>query len=275
MYRQKLTIKLAKILLGLLALSSPFLITNTLKAEPSQSDSVTNYCTSNAPKVSAEACQKAATQSRNKASYNCDSADKLDSCIRDKATQYISKAIAEAGGKNATTAKFNTSIDKVLDDVPGDRNKPSAEASKSLPAEKSQASDNSFSLNASKQGTNSGRCGNEASGTSVETKFNFGCLGNKGPKTMGPIEDLAYAIIRFLSYGVGIVLVISIIIAGIQYSSSEGNAEATQAAKSRIQNAIIGLVVYLMAFSAVQYLVPGGVFNGSMLYSVTSQELFR
>lgn len=89
----------------------------------------------------------------------------------------------------------------------------------------------------------------------VETKFDFGCQ-----EVGSPIEDLAYSLIRFLSFGVGLVLVASIIYAGIQYSSSEGSPEATMAAKKRIQNAIIGLVFYLFIFAFVQYLVPGGLF---------------
>lgn len=92
----------------------------------------------------------------------------------------------------------------------------------------------------------------------VKTRINFGCLGDKAPTKMSPIEDMLYAFIRFLSIGVGIVIIGSIIVAGIQYSTSEGNPEATQASKDRIRNAMIGLFVYIFAFAIVQYLVPGG-----------------
>lgn len=109
-------------------------------------------------------------------------------------------------------------------------------------------------------GTN--QCGNlEDNDENYKTKFNFGCLGSEGPKGLNPIEDLLYAFFRFLSVGVGIVVVIAIIIAGIQYSTSEGNAEATQNAKGRIRSAIIGLVLYMFAFSIFQFLVPGGLFK--------------
>ena len=110
-----------------------------------------------------------------------------------------------------------------------------------------------------------GRCGNEKTKDSVETKFNFSCLGNDGPDDMTAIEDVAYAIIRFLSYGVGLAVVLAIVLAGIQYSASEGNPEATQKAKSKIQNAIIALFIYLFSFSLLQFLVPGGVFAGSIV----------
>lgn len=96
----------------------------------------------------------------------------------------------------------------------------------------------------------------------VKTKFNFGCIGNDyDGDQLNPILDVAYAIIRFLSIGVGIVLVGSIIWAGIQYSSSQGNPEQTQAAKNRIQNAVVGLVLYMFIYALIQYLVPGGLFT--------------
>lgn len=95
----------------------------------------------------------------------------------------------------------------------------------------------------------------------IKTKFNFGCLGDNAPAGTGAIMDLTFAIIRFLSFGVGIVLVISIIYAGIQYSSSEGNPEATQNAKNRVRDAVVGLIVYIFAFSFIQFLVPGGLFK--------------
>lgn len=109
--------------------------------------------------------------------------------------------------------------------------------------------------------TSTHKCGNNGD-TQVTTKFNFGCLGDSYPgDSLNPIEDVIYAIIRFLSAGVGIIVVLAIILAGIKYSSSEGNPEATQDAKNKIRSTLIGLLVYIFAFSLIQYLVPGGVFN--------------
>jgi hypothetical protein len=88
----------------------------------------------------------------------------------------------------------------------------------------------------------------------VLIKFNFGCNGAHD----NPIYDLAFTLIRFLSVGVGLVVAASIIMAGIKYSTSEGNPEATMQAKKRIQNSLIALLVYIFAFAIVNYLVPGG-----------------
>lgn len=133
--------------------------------------------------------------------------------------------------------------------------------------------------------TGIGRTGEYVCGTfdddekNVHTKFDFGCIGTQyakngqGPKNVSPILDLTYAFVRFLSVGVGIVLAAAIIISGIQYSMSEGNAEVTQKAKARIRSAILGLAIYIFAFSILQYLVPGGVFNASSWLNENALQL--
>ncbi len=108
-------------------------------------------------------------------------------------------------------------------------------------------------------GTTKGKCGSGKN--AVNTMIDLGCLGDdyKGPG--GAIGDMAFALVRFLTYGVGIVITISIIASGIQYATSEGNPETTMAAKGRIQASIVSLIVYVFIFSIVQFLVPGGLFN--------------
>ena len=98
------------------------------------------------------------------------------------------------------------------------------------------------------------KCGKGS--TTVNTKLDLGCK----RQNKNPIIDLAYALIRFLSVGVGIVVVASVVFAGIMYTTSEGNPEKTAQAKSRIQTSIMALILYLFIFAIVQYLVPGGLF---------------
>lgn len=96
----------------------------------------------------------------------------------------------------------------------------------------------------------------------IKVQFNFGCQGDKLPDEFSnPIYDLAFSVIRFLSAGVGIVVVLAIILAGVKYSTAEGNPEETMKAKSNIRSALIALLIYIFAFSIIQWLVPGGVFN--------------
>ena len=66
-------------------------------------------------------------------------------------------------------------------------------------------------------------------------------------------------IIALLSAIVGVVVIISIIIGGIQYSSASGDPSKLQAAKSRITNSIIGLVAFFFLFAFIQWVVPGGL----------------
>jgi|GEM_PF-1955887 len=87
----------------------------------------------------------------------------------------------------------------------------------------------------------------------VNTTINFGCKG-KGNGTL----DLIFAIIRFLSAGVGIIVIGSLVFAGIQYTASRGDPNASAAAIKRIQNTAIALLIYIFAFAILNYLVPAG-----------------
>ena len=93
-------------------------------------------------------------------------------------------------------------------------------------------------------------CGG-SSNNSYNTSIDFGCSG-KG----NPILDLMFGIIRFLTYGVGIIISGSIIVGGIQYISSQGNPENTKHAVNRIRNALIALLVYIFAYPLLNYLLP-------------------
>lgn len=68
-------------------------------------------------------------------------------------------------------------------------------------------------------------------------------------------------LITLLSALVGLVVTISIVIGGIQYSSSAGDPQAATAAKNRIRNAIIALVAFIFLYAFLQFLVPGGIFR--------------
>lgn len=67
-------------------------------------------------------------------------------------------------------------------------------------------------------------------------------------------------VINTLSVGVGVVAVAMIIIGGLQYTASRSDPKAVAAAKSKITNAVIGIVVYVLIYAFLQWLVPGGLF---------------
>jgi len=86
------------------------------------------------------------------------------------------------------------------------------------------------------------------------TVIDFGCEG-KGPA----ILDLIFGVIKFLTDGVGLVVVASIIYAGIQYIVSTGDPQATATAVKRIRSSIVALLLFIFAYAILNYVVPGAV----------------
>lgn len=229
-----------------------FVLTPSVNAQSKEDvvGQVKTDCEKEVKKAKSE-CGDAAKRAANKASHNCE-AKKVkvpQSCIRAKAGAYITRA---AKG-NPTPNKFKDALKNVLDKESGSSTEFSAVVDLSKGASSKSAS-------AFGQSNKKYQCGGVDSDP-VETSFNFGCLGASAPNDMNPITDLILSFVRFFSAGVGLIVVASIIVAGIQYSSSEGNPEATQAAKSRVRNALIGLIIYIFGFAIIQFLVPGGLFT--------------
>jgi hypothetical protein len=73
------------------------------------------------------------------------------------------------------------------------------------------------------------------------------------------VDSYVNPFVKLLAGLVGIFVVISIIIGGIQYSSSADDPSKVSAAKDRIRNAIIALIAYLFLLVFLKWLVPGGV----------------
>jgi hypothetical protein len=101
-------------------------------------------------------------------------------------------------------------------------------------------------------GTN--QCGSGEDKNKVETSMDLGCKA-----TGNAIFDFLFALLRFMSVGIGIVLVISMIIVGIQYSWARGDPGAVAKAKDRMLYIFIALLIYILAFAALNYLVPGNL----------------
>jgi len=87
----------------------------------------------------------------------------------------------------------------------------------------------------------------------VFMSIDIGCT-HKGSAIM----DATFAIIRFLSLGVGIIIVGSLVVAGIQYSASRGDPQKTALAITRIQATLIALVLFVFGFAILNYLIPSG-----------------
>jgi hypothetical protein len=98
-------------------------------------------------------------------------------------------------------------------------------------------------------------CGSGKNGEQqVVTAINIGCQA-KG----NPIMDMLFAFIRVLTTGVGLVIVGSLVYAGIQYSASRGDPQNTAKAISRIQANVIALLIFIFGYAFLNYLIPGAV----------------
>ncbi|HUD11343.1 MAG TPA: hypothetical protein VMS08_02955 [Candidatus Saccharimonadia bacterium] len=79
------------------------------------------------------------------------------------------------------------------------------------------------------------------------------------PATGGAIVNYLRGWLALLSYSVGLVVMLMLVIGGVQYITSAADPGMVKSAKKRITNAITALVLYLMMFAILQFLVPGGI----------------
>lgn len=104
-------------------------------------------------------------------------------------------------------------------------------------------------------GTANEEAGSKESCGGVTVAFKVGCKEDFS----NPILAYLVALLRFLSYGVGIIVILMIVIGGIQYAAAGDNAQSVSAAKKRIVNAFTALLLYIFAFAILNFVVPGGL----------------
>lgn len=75
------------------------------------------------------------------------------------------------------------------------------------------------------------------------------------------VSSYIQPILDVLSGMVGIIVVISLIMGGIEYSAAEGDPQKSAKAKHRISNTIFALVSYFFLYAFLQFLIPGGLFH--------------
>ena len=75
------------------------------------------------------------------------------------------------------------------------------------------------------------------------------------------VDKYINPLINTLSLIFGLIAVASIIMGGIQFTTSEGDPQKAAKAKSRISKTIIALFAYAFLYAFLQFLVPGGIFH--------------
>lgn len=75
--------------------------------------------------------------------------------------------------------------------------------------------------------------------------------GTKEEQLMGVVHNVLNAI-----YGIiGVIAVVMIVIAGVKYTTSQGDPGKVQSAKNTILYSIIGLVIAIMAFAITDFII--------------------
>jgi len=99
----------------------------------------------------------------------------------------------------------------------------------------------------------------------VKTSINIGCLGTKCKTSnvdgCSALLDATFAVVRFLSAGVGIIIIGSIIVAGLQYIAARDDPNATNKAKARINTSMLALVIFIFSYAILNYVIPAGFFK--------------
>lgn len=123
-------------------------------------------------------------------------------------------------------------------------------------AQPSTATGSTPTFKASTQEPGAGQyvCGEGAD--AVHVSINFGCQG-KG----SALTDATFAIIRVLSAGVGLIIITSIVVAGIQYTSSRGDPGQTSRAIGRIRSSLVAFLIYIFTAAMLDFVIPAGFFK--------------
>lgn len=96
-----------------------------------------------------------------------------------------------------------------------------------------------------------------APGASAIEIINQGCKGNNDSTVCKSkddnVADMMEIVINTLFLVLGMIAVLMIVIGGIRYASSGGDAGAVKSAKDTILYSVVGLVVAVMAYTIVNF----------------------
>ncbi len=90
----------------------------------------------------------------------------------------------------------------------------------------------------------------------VKVSINFGCKGQGNAVT-----DASFAVIRVLTAGVGLAIIFSFVLAGVEYTTSRGDPNGTAKAIGRIRNAFFALMIYIFSAAFLNFVLPSGFFK--------------
>ena len=124
---------------------------------------------------------------------------------------------------------------------------------------------NGAAADSSSKKTDSQYTGGDASKTNNGCETNTAiikCTGVTGKNVEGTgLWSILLLAINILTAGVGVAAVGGIVYGAILYTSAGGSEEQVKKAMGVIQNVVIGVVAYALMYGALNFLIPGGLFN--------------
>lgn len=91
--------------------------------------------------------------------------------------------------------------------------------------------------------------------------------------TGSPVVAILVMAIQILTGAVGVVAIGALVYAGILYSSASSDAGQVTKAKDIIRNTIIGLILFALMATVLNFLIPGGLFSGSAKFGAGGNGL--
>lgn len=79
--------------------------------------------------------------------------------------------------------------------------------------------------------------------------------GNKSGNSAGAFSNLLENVINLLLFIIGAIAVIMIIIGGIRYTTSAGDANQAKSARDTVLYSVVGLVIAIMAYAIVNFVL--------------------
>ena len=86
----------------------------------------------------------------------------------------------------------------------------------------------------------------------------FGCVDGTDGQGIFLILNI---ILTVMTFGVGILGTLGIVVAGIQYLTAKDNEQQVMKAKMRILHIVIGMALWATLYVFVRWLTPGGLFG--------------
>ncbi|MCL2085352.1 hypothetical protein FWH09_00210 [Candidatus Saccharibacteria bacterium] len=75
----------------------------------------------------------------------------------------------------------------------------------------------------------------------------------------GGIWYILNLVMQILTWGVGVVAVIGVVVASIVYTTAGGDEGKTRLAKTMIFNIAIGVVMYVLLYAIINFIMPGDI----------------